>query len=113
MQYDDIIKKLKDNSPVSTDPAQLTDRIMRSIGNSFNAEDHFRVHPLKWGVINSMRLILSAAAIFLIVFFIIEQNAINSKLDKLEESLVEVRYTDLLKNYQNVRYEEIREVFSP
>jgi hypothetical protein len=99
MQYDDLIKILKNNHPVASKPDELTKRIMNSTrrheGRTLRYSQAFL----------GARIVLSLAAAFLIIFFIVEQHQINTKLEKLGNSIVQVKYPELLNNYHQVRYE--------
>lgn len=88
--YEQIINRLKQVQPKPASPEGLTGSIMNSIVDQKGGK--YRLIILKasqrqWLWFNGFRVITSAAAIFLIGFFLVQQNEINSKLSRLEDQV--------------------------
>jgi hypothetical protein len=88
--YDQLINRLKQVQPKPASPEGLTDSIMNSINIQKGGKRRFiilKANHSQWLWFNGFRVITSAAAIFLIGLFLLQQNEINSKLSRLEDQV--------------------------
>jgi hypothetical protein len=101
--YDNIVSRLKSVKPVPDKPEELTDRIMQLIGEPaglHRTSMTIRATRKQWLFIRSFRIVSTAAAIFLIFFFILEQKEMNLKIEKLQAQVArEPEYS----SYMNIR----------
>jgi len=113
MQYDDIIKALKKNPPVPASPGQITGRIMSGIESNITRRPRvisLRVSSRQWQVLNGVRTLLAAAAVFLIGFFIMQQREISNRLANLETSVSAEQQPAVAGNEQ-ARLQQISGIF--
>ena len=85
--YNQLINRLKQVHPKPESAVGLTESIMDSINQLRSDKRRFiilRASQRQWLWFNGFRVITSAAAIFLIGFFLLQQSEINTKLSRLE-----------------------------
>jgi hypothetical protein len=95
MLYDIIIRKLTRTRPVTSSPADLTERIMYNLDSDpvrNYRKISIRVNQRQWQLITGMRTILTTAAACFIGFFVWQQREINNKLSRLEQQVTQVSY---------------------
>jgi hypothetical protein len=88
--YDQLINRLKQVQPKPASPVGLTGSIMNSIIDQKVGKRRFiilKASHSQWLWFNGFRVITSAAAIFLIGFFLLQQSEINTKLSRLEDQV--------------------------
>jgi hypothetical protein len=88
--YDQLINRLKQIHPEPASAVGLTDSIMDSIGDVKSGSNRFiilKANQRQWLWFNGLRIITSAAAVFLIGFFLLQQKEINTKLSRLEDQV--------------------------
>jgi hypothetical protein len=115
MQYDDIIKSLRMNRPEHSKPDQLTKQIMQAVRNSDKTKSIYASimeSPAQWSFFNKTRIVLAFAALFLIVFFIVEQRGITSRIQKLETSAVAPVSPSTIPVVQQARFRQITELIN-
>jgi hypothetical protein len=100
---------MRKNRPRPASPEILTDRILRRVIISESNEKNLR-RDTYWKVINMARLVLTAAAVFLIIFFITEQHGISTRIEKLEDNFSLEMQGTLQSNLQQARYQQITEM---
>jgi hypothetical protein len=92
--YDQLISRLKQVQPKPASPGSITDSIMKSIIDHKGGKGRFillKASHSQWLWFNGFRFITSAAAIFLIGFFLLQQSEINTKLSRLEDHVAKTQ----------------------
>lgn len=110
--YDQLINRLKQVQPKPASPEGLTESIMNSINDQKGGKRRFiilKASHSQWLWFNGLRVITSAAAIFLIGLFLLQQNEINTKLSRLEDQVAKAQLPagsddqDLAAEFQKVK----------
>lgn len=109
MQYEDIINNMRKNRPSPASPEILTDRILSRVFIPGQNEKILRPDTY-WKVISMARLVLTAAAVFLILLFISQQHGINTRIQKLEDNFSKESHRSIQSNLQQAKYQQITEM---
>jgi hypothetical protein len=113
--YNKTMDLLRQVKPEPASANKLTDHILEKIDSLSKKQQRYislRVNEKQWTVYRVVRLLTTAAAMFLIGFFIIQQWEIKQKLSRLENGLVishpfdtDARYPGRNERIQKVIYE--------
>lgn len=108
--YDELIEKLRNQSPKPVSPEKLTHSIMHNLPSKTAQRKFYltvNVSDKQWSVINGFRIILSTAAAILIGLMIFEQWETNKKLETLQEIVASNPQKINYNEYTNKEMEQI------
>jgi hypothetical protein len=114
-KYDEILDRLKKINPAPMSDKKLTDSILQNIEAVAGKKKKYftlNVNDKQWSIINGVRILIASAAVYLTGYLVFQQWKINTKVERLEKSLVTFPYEPNLNIYGPLKDEKIQKALN-